>query len=275
MSLRFVQVTDHHLGSGPADAYFGYATAWAVQRVLQAIADASAHGAQFLLCTGDLVAHGTDEEYAFAREVFGVAPAGRAPGPLVVRRPGLEGLHAYFVPGNHDPRAALIGALFPESPPAIHLDVSWDVAGLAFVYLDLGTGGRAGVLREASLALLDEVLARGRPTVLVLHHHPVEVGIPWLDRALPEGVQRLWDRLAGGQVLAVLFGHAHASVRREVHGVPVFGLRSTSFQFAASEAPAYVIQPLHYRVLTVEGGRLRSQLYEIPLQGPAVGRPLP
>jgi Icc protein len=274
MSLRFLQVTDHHLGTDAAAVNRGYATAWALERVLDAIAAAGSHDADFLLCSGDLVNVGSDAEYAFARRCYGIEPAGAAPGPLTLARAGLAGLPAYFVPGNHDPRDVFVRNLFPDTAPAAHLDLSWQVGDVEFVFLDMGTSGRMGVLRDASLELLDTVLARGRPTVVVLHHHPVEVGIPWLDEAVPEGIDRLWERLQSSQVLGVLFGHTHASVEREVHGVPILGLRSTCFQFAALPEPTFVMQPLHYRLITVGPGTLTSQLYEVPLDGAAEGSPL-
>ncbi len=274
MSLRFLQITDHHLGPDAAAVNRGYATAWALERVLDAIAAAGSHDADFLLCTGDLVNAGTDAEYAFARRLFGIEPAGAAPGPLTLSRGGLEGLPAYLVPGNHDPRDVFVRNLFPDTVPAPHLDLSWRVGETAFVFLDLGTSGRMGVLRDASLELLDRVLTERRPTVVVLHHHPVKVGIPWLDVAVPQGIDRLWGRLQSGHVLGVLFGHTHASVEREVHGVPVLGLRSTCFQFVACPEPLYVIQPLHYRLITVGPRTLTSQLYQVLLDGPAEGSPL-
>ena len=274
MSLRFLQITDHHLGEDAGSVNRGYATAWALDRVLDAIATADAHGAEFLLCTGDLVNAGTDAEYAFVRDRFGVEAAGPAPGPLPMSRRGLEGLPAYLVPGNHDPRETFVYNLFPATAPAAHLDLGWRVGEVNFAYLDLGTSGRQGVLREASLELLDRVLAEGRPTVVVLHHHPVAVGIPWLDAVVPLGIDRLWQRLSGG-VIGVLFGHTHASVERTVHGIPILGLRSTCFQFAATEEPTFVIQPLHYRLVTIEAGVLHSQRYEVPLVGVAEGSPVP
>lgn len=273
MSLRFVQISDHHLGDDAGAINRGYATAWALERVLDAIDAADGHGADFLLSTGDLVDVGTPEAYRFAASLLGVTPAGRPPGPLRTVRGGRERAPTYLIPGNHDPRDAWCASLFPDAAlEGPHLDLAWDVADTAFVHLDQGTSGRAGTLREASLAFLDEVLSLGRPTVLVLHHHPIPVGVPWLDRAVPEGVDRLWSRLDRPNLLGVLFGHAHASVDRRVAGVPVLGLRSTCFQFAASEEPSFVIQPLHYRLVSIERGVLDSALYEVPLTGDAVGR---
>lgn len=274
MSLRLLVVSDHHLGRDAGTVNRGYATAWALERVLDAIAAADGHGADAILSTGDLVDRGDDAEYAFARELLGVRPAGSAPGPLASSRPGFANLPFYLVPGNHDPRDAWLRNLFPDRPPTEHVDLEWFVGGQAFVHLDLGSDGRRGALHERSLRFLDRALARRRPAVLVLHHHPIPVGIPWLDRALPEGIDRLWDRLERG-IVAVLFGHAHVSVDATVRGVPVLGTRSTCFQFAESEEPEFMIRPLQYRLLTVGGSAATSQRFEVPLTGPAVARVVP
>lgn len=275
MTLRFVQITDHHLGPDAVAINRGYSPAWALERVLTAIAAADAHHAEFLLCTGDLVDRGHDAEYAFAARCFGIEPAGSAPGPLPMTRPGLEDLALYVVPGNHDPREVFTRNLFPGMPARSRLDVTWRASGVEFVYLDLGVDGREGVFDERSLTFLDGVLEHGAPVVVVLHHHPVKVGIPWLDRAVPHGVERLWERVRGGGIIGVLFGHSHATVGVDIAGVPVLGLRSTCFQFGATEEPSFVIQPLQYRLVTVDEGVLTSQVYEVPLSGEPEGRLLP
>jgi Icc protein len=269
MSVRVLVVSDHHLGPDACTVNRGYAPAWALDRVLDAIASAGWHGADALLSTGDLVDRGDDAEYAFALELLGIRPGGEAPGPAVSTRPGLEGLELYLVPGNHDPRLAWIRHLFPATDPAERLDLVWSIGDQTFVHLDTGRDARAGVLLDASLDVLDATLTSGRPVVLVLHHHPVEVAVPWLDRALPEGVERLWRRLDQG-VIGVLFGHAHESVDATVRGVPVLGTRATCFQFAPTDEPSFVIQPLEYRVVTVDGRSVTSERYTVPLTGPAV-----
>lgn len=265
--MKLVIVTDHHLGDSACAVNRGYAPAWALNRVLDAISAAGRHGADALLSTGDLVDRGNDCEYAFARSLLGIRAEGTAPGPLISARPGLEGMPIYLVPGNHDPRKAWLDNLFPATQLTVPLDLTFEVADQAFVYLDLGSDGRAGELRERSLVTLDEATAEGRATVLVLHHHPVEVGVPWLDRALPAAIDRVWERLDRG-IVAVLFGHAHATVDTSVRGVPVLGTRSTCFQFAATQTPEFVIQPLHYRTLTVEGVHVTTERFEVPLTGP-------
>jgi len=115
------------------------------------------------------------------------------------------------------------------------------------------------------LAFVRERLGGGRPSILLMHYHPVPVGIPWLDAVLPEGIESFWDVLASRRVLGIFFGHAHTTVETRVRGIPVMGLRSTNFQFAATDQPLYCMLPPHYRVVTVTSDELTSEIHEVPL----------
>ncbi|MGH2405419.1 MAG: hypothetical protein ACRDGN_13315, partial [bacterium] len=131
--------------------------------------------------------------------------------------------------------------------------------------LDFGTGQRAGEVLPDTLSFLRARFATRMPAVLLLHYHPIPVGIVWLDAALPAQIEEFWDVVSAGHVLGVLFGHAHATVEAEVRGIPVLGLRSTNFQFAPADQPLYCLLPPHYRVVSVSGAGLVSRIHEVPL----------
>ncbi len=264
MAFSFVQITDHHLGPTEQTYNHGYATAYALGRLLDHIADADGWGAEFLICTGDLVNMGTLDEYAFFRRFLGLQGTVSAPGPLELSRGRLRNLPAYFIPGNHDVRPVFFNGFF-SGAPSTGANMAFEHKSVQFLCLDFGTGRRAGEVLPETLSFLRERLAGGQPTVLFMHYHPIPVGIPWLDIALPDGIDGFWDVTAAGQVLGVFFGHAHATVETHVRGIPVMGLRSTNFQFAPVEAPLYCMLPPHYRVVTVTGDRLTSQIHEVPL----------
>lgn len=265
MDFSFIQITDHHLGASEHAYNRGYATAHALGRVMDDIARHHAHGADFLVCTGDLVNLGSDEEYAFARRFLGIEGASAPPGPLSISWNGLPHLLAYFIPGNHDPREGFARSLFPGSPSTPRLDASFIHKGVQFVYLDWGVAPRAGEILPATLDFLTSRLAGGTPTVILLHHHPIPVGIQWLDRALPQRIDEFWDAAAIGSVLGIVFGHAHTTVETDVSGIPVLGLRSTCFQFAPAPEPLFCLLPPHYRIVSISDGRLTSEIHEVPL----------
>lgn len=263
-AFSFVQITDHHLGSHEHEYNYGYATAYALGRVMDHLAQSGGQGMDFLVCTGDLVNRGTVEEYAFARRFLGVQGTMPSPGPLAISWDRLRDLPAYFIPGNHDIRPVFFSSMFSAPAPGT-ANAAFVHKGVQFLCLDFGTGQRAGQVLPDTLSFLRARLTMRMPAVLMLHYHPIAVGIPWLDAAVPDRIEEFWDVVTAGPVLGVLFGHAHATVDAEVRGIPVLGLRSTNFQFAPAEQPLYCLLPPQYRIVTISGGRLASRIHEVPL----------
>ena len=176
----------------------------------------------------------------------------------------MRNLPAYFIPGNHDARPVFFNGFF-SGTPAAGTNMVFEHKSVQFLCVDFGTGRRAGEVLPETLAFLRERLAGGRATVLFMHYHPIPVDIPWLDAAVPERIEAFWDVLASGRVLGVFFGHAHTTVETKVRGIPVMGLRSTNFQFAATDHPLYCMLPPHYRVVAVTNDGLTSQIHDVPL----------
>jgi Icc protein len=261
MSLRFVQITDHHLAEG--DLLWGYSTWHALRSVLRHIA-ANAGSIDFVVSTGDLVEHGSDVEYRSFLKLIGAQPAGANPGPLLAHGEGLPGVPFYALPGNHDARPVMLRNLFPASPPAERLHACFECGGVRFVCVDWGPANKA----EASPDLpgfLDAALD-GTPAVILMHHHVVAMGHSRIDSLIADDAAAFAERIAGRGVLGILSGHTHATFEGELAGIPVLGLRSTCFQFAPIEGPLLrCLQPPHYRIVTVESGTLSSQIVEVPL----------
>lgn len=261
MSLRFVQITDHHLCAG--DLLWGYSTGHALRAVLRHIA-AHAGPVDFIVSTGDLTEHGTDEEYRAFLELVGAAPAA-APGPLVATAEGLGGVPLYVLPGNHDVRPALLAALYPGAPPAERIGWAFERGGVRFIALDWGPRGKAESTPEL-FAQLAAGLADGAPSVLFTHHHVVPTGCGWLDALLADDLDRFAAQIAGRGVMAICSGHAHTSYAGALGGVPVYGLRSTCFQFVLDAAqPLRCLLPPHYRIVTIADGALSTEIVEVPL----------
>ena len=123
MTVRFVQITDHHLKvDGPL---WGYDTRAALDRVLTHIA-AHAGPLDFLVSTGDLTESGSAAEYAALLDLLQAEPGAQFPGPLLSHRLGLP---SYFQPGHHDQRDQLCRSLFPAGRSDERLQGRFDVGG--------------------------------------------------------------------------------------------------------------------------------------------------
>ena len=159
------QLTDLHIRVGPDDVE-------GARRVAATVAAAAefAPALTAVLITGDIAENGTQGEYERARELLA---------PLT--------MPIHVIAGNHDNAGALAAAFGTETRWAAR------VGSLRVVGCDTtvrGTDG--GALNGDRLAWVADRLAEdATPTVLAMHHPPVdtgilamdEIGIPAADRA--------------------------------------------------------------------------------------------
>ncbi len=179
-----------------------------------------------LIATGDLADMG-DDSVSYARLKEAVADL---PFPV------------YYALGNHDGRAAFRAA-FPESlmPDGFH-QYAIDDRDLRILVLDsLEDGRHGGGFCETRAAWLKARLAEapGRPTMLVLHHPPIESGHSWMtENPDAEWVKRLEGIVAAqSNIVAIVAGHLHRPVVTQWAGTMLAICPSTAPQVALDFAP--------------------------------------
>lgn len=171
-----------------------------------------------LLVTGDLVENG-DDHGAYQHMH---ALVGRWEGPLL------------WAIGNHDDRASFRAEL-PHVPTDASGFIQYEIdhGGLRWIVVDtLDEGRHGGMVCAQRAAWLAERLAErtGDPTVIVLHHPPVDTGIDWMSAlACEEWVQRLEAAIGpAGQVVAIVAGHVHRPIAASFAGKPLSVCASTA-----------------------------------------------
>ncbi|MEU4803843.1 metallophosphoesterase [Actinosynnema sp. NPDC023587] len=159
-----------------------------------------------ILVTGDIADHGLTSEYELARAHL-----------VSTKVPVL------LLPGNHDARGNFREALLGQEPDDGPVNQVARVGEVVFALCDSSIPGRAdGLLDETTLAWLETVLAEGAPTVVCLHHPPVALHEPTLDRIRLTEADRLAEVLTRhGNAVAVLCGHAHTGAATTFAGRPV------------------------------------------------------
>ncbi|MEP7315293.1 MAG: phosphodiesterase [Sphingomicrobium sp.] len=171
-----------------------------------------------VVVSGDLVENGDDKRAYRHMEAL----VKRWQGPLV------------WAVGNHDDRANFLEVL-PEVPTDENGFIQYDVehGGLRFVVVDtLDPGRHGGMLCEARAKWLRARLREKReiPTVIVMHHPPVDTGIEWMS-ALPceEWVQRAEKAIKPAkQVVGILAGHVHRPIASGFAGKRIVVATSTA-----------------------------------------------
>ncbi len=215
--MKLIQVSDLHFVP-PGTLLFGLDPR---ARLEAAIADINQHHGDAELClfTGDLADHGTPEAYAALRETLAAL---RLPYRLIL--------------GNHDDRGNFRRA-FPEAPCDEHGFVQTVVTTGAgdIVLLDTHEPGQAsGSFCAQRRAWLKARLAEaGRPVTIFMHHPPLDIGIPSLDRIGLVDKQGFAEAVTGAgaaQIRHIFFGHVHRPVSGSWRGIPYAALRSIVHQ---------------------------------------------
>lgn len=211
--------------------------------------------AELLVLTGDLVHLNNPGAYALLREELERLPM---PYRLLV--------------GNHDDRAALHGA-FPDIPMVGgFVQGSDDIGETRLIYLDTqASEGHHGELCSFRLDWLAAQLeeASRRPLLLFLHHPPMEIGVPALDRLRLLESEGLSDLLQFRRAPTHLFcGHVHRNVSGRWSGHPFATLKSTNTQFAFDMQASRLIrcdEDPGYGVLLFDDERVIVNYVDIPM----------
>ena len=185
-----------------------------------------------MIVSGDMVENGDDKRAYRHMEAL----VKRWQGPLL------------WAVGNHDSRAGMLEVL-PEVPTDENGFIQYEVeqGGLRFIIVDtLDPGRHGGMVCEARAKWLKARLREKKdlPTIIVMHHPPVDTGIAWMS-ALPceEWVQRVEKVIRPArQVVAILAGHVHRPIATSFAG--------KRLMVAASTAPLVAldledVDPLH------------------------------
>lgn len=209
LPVRLIQLSDCHLPENPDSTYRSVnadaGLAALVPPVMGWEPDA-------VLLTGDLSEDASDASYR--RIVTLLQPIGR---PVLA------------LPGNHDHRETM-QRHFPLGPwdgPRVVAAGAWRL-----VLLDSTVAGRVGgMLADADIRRLQAALRSEpeAPALLALHHQPLNVGSPWIDRyalASPEGLLRLLE--ANAMIRCVVWGHVHQSFEASCGNARMYACPSTA-----------------------------------------------
>ena len=220
--MLIAQITDIHLGFDPGNS--DELNRQRLDTVLRALIDGP-NRPDLLLATGDLTDHGDSDSYRALADAFGQCP-----------------FPVWPCMGNHDDRANF-AAIFPDVPQQggfIHYVIP--LPGRRIIMLDtLEPGRHGGAFCEARTRWLAERLDEdsATPTLIVMHHPPVEVGIDWMNTHPDEPwVQRFAATIEGRpNIVALICGHLHRTITAPWKGTSVAICSSTAPQLALDLRP--------------------------------------
>ena len=208
-TLRIIQVSDCHVSADPQATYRGIKADRNLRSLLPVL---RRWQPDLLLLTGDVSEDASPAAYGRVSALLGTIGA-----PVLA------------LPGNHDD-VTVMQRYFPLGP----WGGVFERAGKRWriILLDSTRPGQiSGSLSTECLDRLESSLGRhpGSPTLVALHHQPVHVNSPWIDRyALerPEPFMELLDRHP--DIRCVAWGHVHQAFETELNGRLLLGAPSTA-----------------------------------------------
>ncbi len=202
--LTLVQLSDSHVSADP-DAEYRDCRALAN---LESLAPVVGHlDPDAIVFSGDLSEDGSAASYRLVADL--IEDWGK---PIA------------WLPGNHDERSVMEKAL---DRPGFTAGPVCHFGGWQVVLLDSAWHDRPeGELNDERLAPLD-ALDGEQPALVFVHHQPIPVDSPWIDKYPLVENERLWDRLDDGLVKAVAFGHVHQVFAGEHEGIACLSAPST------------------------------------------------
>lgn len=135
-----------------------------------------------------------------------------------------------ILPGNSDDRDAMLsvwgGNLWADDAPPGALQFIHEVGGLRLIGLDTTVYAQDYGSVESHVEWLSKQLkdANNSPSLLFMHHHVFESGIPTLDETMCRDLGKLEQLITqpSANVLAISAGHVHRSVAGTFAGIPAY-----------------------------------------------------
>ena len=206
--LKVVQISDCHLSADRARSYRGLNADRELAGLLPAI---RRWHPDLILLTGDVAEDASPAAYGRVSAALSSLGA-----PVVA------------LPGNHDD-AALMSRYFPMGPwngPLFRNASGWQL-----VLLNSAPPGKiSGVVDDRQLEQLSAGLKRSvaKNLLVALHHQPVPVGSPWIDKYALEQPERLLALLGeDSRVRCVTWGHVHQAFESQHAGMRMLSCPST------------------------------------------------
>lgn len=207
--LRIVQISDCHVA---ADAKADYRGQNADRNLASLIPAVRRWQPDLILLSGDVSEDGSAASYGRVSALLNSA-----------------GSPVLALPGNHDV-PAVMRHYFPLGPwgsPYTRESKNWQL-----ILLDSTVAGKiSGQLSAADLQGLDHLLRRSSAenVLLAMHHQPVSMAAPWIDRYALEAPARLFKVIDGNKrIRCITWGHVHQEFQTERKEVLLLGSPSTA-----------------------------------------------
>jgi Icc protein len=243
---KIAQITDCHLFSQMDGLHYGANVYQNLVSVLQEIKNQP--DVQIIVFTGDITQDHTEKSYQlFVKAVL----------DSEVKVP------FYYLAGNHDEHELLDKYL--SVPPFVNEKViseqCWQI-----VLLNSKSETPKGLVTESDLLALESIVDEHKYQLLMMHHHPLDVGY-FMDKHGLENQTQFWQTINKfSSIKGITCGHVHQSLTlysEHTPSIPLFTCPATSIQFDTTKSSgASNGQGAGYRIFSLfADGKIYSDSY--------------
>lgn len=260
--IRFIHISDTHIGPSKEFLLQGVNTYYPFQTVLKAIQNLPFRP-DFIVHTGDIVADPDEKSYAlFADTVKDIS------------------IPIYYVSGNHDDSQMIMSGLHigeREQLMGNRLVYRFDFSGHQFLVLD-GQGPKEidphGTISEEQFEVIDSQLTNVQSPLTIFIHFPLlPIDCTWVDAKMlllqGEKLHALFVKHRE-KICGVFHGHIHRGTQLSEDGIRYQSVGSTCVQFGVmpfQEAPTFENHGRGYfNIVTIEGGSIIVREDSVVLQ---------
>lgn len=213
-SLKFVHITDSHLVDHARESFHGINTKDSLETVL---ADSIKRypDIDFLLFTGDISQTGNEASYTLFKSVIEQYE-----------------IPIFCLPGNHD-NPELLRQIIPTSPNSTIKLFRFGKSSLVLLNSQV-ENEHHGMISQHCLRQLDDYLNdnNGQFNIIAIHHPPVLVNSPWLDKiGLKNQTELLQVINKHSQNTLLIFGHVHQEFDQQLDRLRLLATPSSCYQF--------------------------------------------
>lgn len=266
--MRFIHFSDTHVAADPGFSNYGHRPLACLAALVDAV-NALPFPVDFVLHSGDVVEDRSEQAYRLA-----ATELSRLRFPV------------RYLAGNHDDAELIQRVLLGRTTTVARLDDRFQAGGVEVALFDSrGPRDPEGTLDDPQLAALKALCRpQGPPLVIAIHHPPLPLDTPWLDRGWTEDGGRTPTMLLGrgrefleavaparDRLRGVFFGHVHRSFQ-VVHNGILYASAPSAFaqllSWPTQEVPEPASdEPAGFSVVTVTAEQTTVRQHALPRPG--------
>ncbi|MBA2711277.1 MAG: metallophosphoesterase [Tatlockia sp.] len=242
--LKIIQLTDTHLFSNDS-LLFGVNCNRTFDIVTNNLFKNELHDTDLILLTGDL---SQDESFGSYQHLINTFKPYQVP--------------VFWIPGNHD-NLNLMNIAFSVSPLFFRRD-QLELKHWIFIFLNTQLEGSInGFINQHDLILIKNGIKKAallnKKIALIMHHHPVSLGTPLIDKYFINNQEELWKIIGNTKVELAICGHVHGDYTLHHNNVKVESAPATCFQFKKGSTTLEIENLVGYKTHYFELGNHRSK----------------